>query len=183
MQMKNTYGSITCASGSTLDHFSPTHPGRSIASPIPAMPTAVTASKNAPTSVVTRRASRHPAASPSWRRARRNSGMNAADSAPSPNSARNRFGIRNATTNADIASVVPKNFAMKISRTNPSMRLSNVNPPTVNADRMMFRFSIPYPSVHFSKQLGTTLLKMDNSGKQLGLSDSPAPIPFVSFCF
>jgi hypothetical protein len=44
-------------------------------------------------------------------------GTNACENAPSPNSLRSRFGMRNATKNASVASPAPNARAMKKSRT------------------------------------------------------------------
>ena len=132
---------MICASGSTAAVFSPS-PGNRRAIPMPTMPTTTTTSNTAPASVLTRRASRQAAPSPSWRRDSMNTGINADDSAPSPNSARNKLGMRKATTKEDMASDVPNRLAVRMSRIMPRMRLNIVNPPTLAANRMTLRFSI-----------------------------------------
>src|SRR5262245_17376114 len=48
--------------------------------------------------------------------------MNAAESAPSANRSRRRFGTRNATLNASVAMPAPKNAAITCSRARPSTR-------------------------------------------------------------
>src|SRR5262245_7808864 len=48
--------------------------------------------------------------------------MNAAESAPSANRSRRRFGTRNATLNASVAIPAPKNAAITCSRARPSTR-------------------------------------------------------------
>ncbi|OQC53577.1 MAG: hypothetical protein BWX54_02385 [Verrucomicrobia bacterium ADurb.Bin018] len=141
MQMKNTYGSMICASGRTFAALLPTVT-QCRANPIPAMPTTMMPNSTAPTKLLTRRAKRHAGASPSVRRDSMNTGMNADESAPSPNNARNKLGSRNATTNADITGSVPNIRAVSTSRTMPSTRLSMVKPPTANANRMTLRFSM-----------------------------------------
>ena len=61
--------------------------------------------------------------------------VKAADNAPSPNRRRNRFGIWNATTNADLTTPVPKATAMSCSRSRPATRLIPVMAPTSAAAR------------------------------------------------
>ena len=54
------------------------------------------------------------------------SGINAAESAPSPRSLLNKFGILNATKKASVAKPAPKIFAITISLIKPKIRLKNV---------------------------------------------------------
>ena len=53
-------------------------------------------------------------------------GTNACENAPSANSRRKKFGIRNATKNASAAGVAPKKYDNTMSRTSPEMRDRNV---------------------------------------------------------
>src|SRR5262249_22214267 len=64
-----------------------------------------------------------------------NVGTNAALIAPSANSSRTRFGMRNATTNASISFPAPKTAASTVSRARPSTRLVSVAIPATPAER------------------------------------------------
>ena len=63
------------------------------------------------------------------------SGMNAADSAPSPNNLRNIFGIANAAANAEPTAVSPNTRTVTKSLAMPSTREISVNPATVRVLR------------------------------------------------
>jgi hypothetical protein len=69
-----------------------------------------------------------------WRRLAK-SGMKAASNAPSANSRRNMFGMRNATKNASATGEAPSTAAIRTSRTKPSTRLAMVIVPTVATPR------------------------------------------------
>lgn len=62
------------------------------------------------------------------------SGTKALVKAPSANKLRNKFGNLKETKNASDAIPAPKKLASAISRTNPVIRLKNVNPPKVAID-------------------------------------------------
>ena len=84
--------------------------------------------------VITLRASSQPASAPSRLRVSMNTGIKAAESAPSPKRRRNRFGTVNARTKADICRPVPKKPAMSTSRTSPINRLNDVNTAIIPLD-------------------------------------------------
>src|SRR5262245_29418359 len=74
--------------------------------------------------LVTRLARRHAAASPSRSKHCVNVLTNAAESAPSANRSRSRFGMRKAVMNASSSRPAPKQTANTCSRTTPSTRLA-----------------------------------------------------------
>ena len=63
-----------------------------------------------------------------------NMGTKAVVKAPSANRLRNRFGSLKATKKASDTAPAPRKLARIISRANPVMRLTSVNPPKVAID-------------------------------------------------
>ncbi len=72
-----------------------------------------------------------------------NKGTKPAEKAPSPNSRRNRFGIRKARAKASAAMPAPMIRANTISRAKPSTRLTMVRPPIVPVALTRFIESAP----------------------------------------
>ncbi len=70
-------------------------------------------------------------------------GTKACENAPSANSRRSRFGMRNATLNASVHALAPKAAAISSSRTRPVMREASVSRETVDAARSRFMSGRP----------------------------------------
>ena len=87
------------------------------------------------------RASLIPSSLPSFCNVSMNVGTNAADRAPSANSRRRRFGIRNATKKESEPTPAPRRIAIIRSRMNPEIRLRLVQKPTTPAAFVISFFS------------------------------------------
>ena len=134
------YGSMIRASGSTVGACS-TNPGTRSSHTVMPASTSRIAMSTTESSEMTLRATRHASASPSRDRVSMKTGTKAEDRAPSPNSARKRFGRRKATTKSDMEAEVPNAAAVRVSRNRPRKRLRSVKPPTLKAERMTRDFS------------------------------------------
>src|SRR5487761_72495 len=80
--------------------------------------------------------------SSSFFRYRAKTGMNDADSDPSPTKRLKRFGIRNAKMNESAATDVPSSKVMRWSRTYPQIRLTMVIRVITEADFKICLFSV-----------------------------------------
>ena len=106
-----------------------------------------------------------------------NNGTKAALKAPSPKIRRNIFGKRKAAKKASATTPVPKNLAIKMSRTTPKIRLIKVNPEIVIKERSMREGEWIQPAPSSSKALSKG--KKSKAPSKMARTTISAPGPYA----